>query len=347
MRPMSPLARLSAGARRAAGAAGRWRGAATAGDALLLGAAVLLAAALVDPGLTLMRPRPALVVTLDITQSMAVPDADDPLAPGALRPRGEAARRALHQALALLPCGSQVGWAVFTEYRSFLLLAPLEVCAHLAELRGTLAAMDNRMAWAGNSEVAKGLHSAWEIAGKLPGPPALVFVTDGHEAPPLNPRHRPHFDNDKPGERAGLVVGVGGSKPQPIPKSDPRGRPLGEWAADEVLQTDPRSRGRGASVGQETMAEDPADRGGNDPRALGATPGSEHLSALREGYLQRLAEEQGLGYLRLGGAAELAAALAAPAMGRPVPVRVSLAPVLLALAGLLLVARHVRSAARR
>jgi mxaL protein len=296
----------------------------------LLTAALALAASLADPAITLPRPRPALVLTLDITQSMAVPDADDPWQPGTPVARLTAAHRALHQALAQLPCGSQVGLAVFTEYRSYLLLSPLEVCAHLAELRSTVAVMDNRMAWTGNSEIAKGLHSAWDIAGKLPGQPALVFITDGHEAPPLNPRHRPQFD-DKPGERAGLLVGVGGSKPQPIPKTDAAGRPLGEWAADEVLQTDPRSQGRAGSVGREVMAED-GGAAGVSAAALGATPGSEHLSSLREVYLQRLAEEQGLGYLRLHDATGLADALRAPRLARLVPVRVSLAPALQALA---------------
>ena len=80
-------------------------------------------------------------------------------------------------------------------------------------------------------------------------------ICDGHEAPPLNPRYRPAFD-DKPGEVSGLIVGVGALQPSPIPKSDPMGRPLGYWGADDVLQTDPRSQGRGASVSDERMAEE-------------------------------------------------------------------------------------------
>jgi len=321
-----------------------WR----ADSSLLVVAALALLLAVVDPGLDWQRPRPALLVTLDITQSMLVadvPQADEGAAGMAgagssallLRSRLQAAHQALHQALARLPCGSRVGLAVFTEYRSYLLLAPLEVCANLAELRSTVAVMDNRMAWTGNSEVAKGLHSAWDIAGKLPERPALVFITDGHEAPPLNPKHRPRFD-DKPGERAGLLVGVGGQKPQPIPKVDAAGRPLGEWAADEVLQTDPRSQGRGASVGREAMADD-GDAAQLSAAALGATPGSEHLSALREVYLQRLADEQGLGYHRLIDSDGLLQALRAPALARPVAVRLSLAPALLVLALLALLLR--------
>ena len=43
------------------------------------------------------------------------------------------------------------------------------------------------MAWIGNSEIAKGLYSGIGIARQLPGAPSLVFVTDGHETPPLKP----------------------------------------------------------------------------------------------------------------------------------------------------------------
>src|SRR5207253_861479 len=138
------------------------------------------------------------------------------------------AKKALRQSLLELPCGSKVGWAIFTEYRALLLIAPIEVCANLGELRSTLARIDAQMAWAGSSEIAKGLHSAIGIARDLPGKPSLVFVTDGQEAPPLHPRYRPAFD-DKPGDVPGLIVGVGDLRPSPIPKTDPEGQPLGFW----------------------------------------------------------------------------------------------------------------------
>ena len=76
------------------------------------------------------------------------------------------------------------------------------------------------MAWSGNSEIAKGLHSGIVVAKALPGTPSLVFVTDGHESPPLNARHRPAFD-DKAGEVAGVIVGVG----QLEAVADPEARP--------------------------------------------------------------------------------------------------------------------------
>ena len=251
---------------------------------LLAGAATALAACLLKPGWPVERARFDHVIVLDITQSM---DVQDESLDGRPVSRLLYAKHALRQTLLRLPCGSKVGWGVFTEYRSFLLFEPVEVCANLSELRSTLAHIDGRMAWSGNSEIAKGLHSGIDVARQLPGRPSLVFVTDGHEAPPLNPLHRPSFD-DKPGEVAGLIVGVGDVRPSPIPKIDAGGHPLGFWQADEVAQTDLYGDRRGASVSGERMTEDGA---AAPAPALGATPGSEHLSALREPYLRLLTDE--------------------------------------------------------
>lgn len=282
--------------------------------AWLAAAALALAATFLEPRLTLQRQLFEHVVVLDVTQSMNVTDTQIDGRPAS---RLAFAKHALREALQELPCGAKLGWAIFTEYRSYLLFAPVEVCANRAELRSSLAHIDGSMAWSGNSEVAKGLHSALGIAKALPGVPSLIFVTDGHEAPPLNPRHRPAFD-DKPGEVAGLIVGVGDTRPAPIPKFDPSGRPLGLWAADEVLQTDPRSQGRGGSVGGEAMVEQDS-----APPAvgLGATPGAEHLSGLREPYLRLLALEGGFGYHRLRTAEGLLQALRDRALARPVTVQ--------------------------
>lgn len=287
-------------------------------SARLAAVALLLLACLLRPTLPMQRALFEHVVMIDVTQSMNV---GDMTLDGQPVSRIAYARQALRASLLELPCGSRVGLGLFTEYRSFLLLAPVEVCANLQELRTTLDRIDGRMAWSGNSEVAKGVISGIAVARQLPGTPSLVFVTDGQEAPPLNPRHRPRFDG-KPGEVPGLVVGVGGLLPMPIPKTDPSGRPLGFWAADEVMQTDPQSRGRSGSVGGEAMVEDGA---AAVPEALRAgRAGAEHLSSLREGYLKLLAGELGLGYLRLDGAQGLSRALTDSAFARPVPARADL-----------------------
>lgn len=289
----------------------------------LLAAALLLLATFARPVWWLERPRFEHVVVLDVTQSMNV---QDEVWQGRTMSRLDAAKAALRSAIESLPCGSKIGWAIFTEYRAYLLFTPVEVCAHRAELRGALARIDSRMAWSGNSEVAKGLHSAIGIARQLSGTPSLVFVTDGHEAPPLDPNQRPAFD-DRPGEVAGVIVGVGALKPSPIPKSDALGRPLGFWAADDVPQTNPHLPNRDLNGRDEVPAA-----------ALGATLGSEHLSSLREGYLRLLANENGMSFARVRDD-EISVALRAPALSRPVKTTVDLRNALAALALLLLLAQ--------
>jgi mxaL protein len=285
-------------------------------DRWLLGAAALaLAAGFLKPSLPLQRELFDHVVVLDVTQSMNV---QDQLLEGKPASRLAYAKHALRHALLRLPCGSKVGLGLFTEYRSYLLLTPVEVCANLQELRSTLAQIDGRMAWTGNSEITKGLFSGLTIARQLPDAPSLVFVTDGHEAPPLDPRRRPVF-NGKPGEVPGLIVGVGGLTPLPIPKIDTLGRPLGYWSADEVMQADPR----GAS--------------GNS-----SSNSSEHLSSLHEAHLRLLSSETGLRFLRLQDTQALVQALTAQALARPVPARLDLRGGLAAIALGLLVLRHWR-----
>ncbi|NML17408.1 vWA domain-containing protein [Azohydromonas caseinilytica] len=303
------------------------------GRRALPAAVLLLALAVLDVTVPLELARPEAVVVLDVTQSMDV--ADVPL-DGRTVSRLALARAALHDALGRLPCGSRIGLGLFTEHRSVLLLTPLEVCEHLRELREALARIDGRMAWSGNSEVAKGLNSALRLARALPEQPALVFVTDGHEAPPLNPRYRPPLDTES-GREAGWLLGVGGLQLSPIPRSDPQGRPLGFWNASEVLQVEPFSRGRGGSVEGERMVEE----AGPAPPDLGATPGREHLSALREPYLRRLSQEAGLRYARLQSASQLLSLLQDPAHARRQRERVSLRPWLALAALALLVARHL------
>jgi mxaL protein len=262
------------------------------------------------------------VIVLDITQSM---NAEDYAVGGRPTSRLDAAKLVLRRALEAMPCGSRVGLGVFTEYRTMVLIAPLEICANFRELTSVLEGIDGRMAWAGRSEVAKGINWAIKAADALPGQPAIVFVSDGHEAPPIHPAHRPASGGEA-GKIPGVLVGVGGPLPVPIPKLDPDGRRLGFWGADEVMQTDPISRGRGGSIAGERYVETEEVR----PPAGWPATGNEHLSQLREGYLRLLAEELHFGYLRIDDVARGAEALAVRMQQRPLarvaPTRVSLRP---------------------
>lgn len=236
-------------------------------------AAVLLVASAVLPPLRLPRSTYDYILVFDISQSMGVEDYE---LDGAPVSRLDFARTAARKALRDLPCGSRVGWAVFAEYRTLLLLSPIEVCANYNDLLASLDNIDGRMRWGNASEIAKGVFWSMRTIKEAGEHATLLFLTDGQEAPPLDPaRPMPLFDDLKRGEVAGWLMGVGGDTPRRIPKEDEEGRRIGYWRSYEVLQ-----------------------RFGGTPNDPDAQP-REHLSSLREGHLRQLAQQVGLDYRRL------------------------------------------------
>ena len=268
----------------------------------LTAAAIALGIALLRPTIPVSENLVHALIVVDVTQSMGVPDAQWR---GETVSRLEQSRRAVSELLQEVPCGSEIGLGIFNEYRTFVLLAPLEVCSNFRELQATIDSLNNRMSWAGASEIAKGINSGLQAVKVLQGKPAFVLLTDGHEAPPISLSHRPRIDA-KPGDFNGVLVGTGSLSPHQIPKFDPEGNRIGFWRADEVSQVDIYSKGRESSVEGEGYADDPADAG--KPKELQKPTekaGQEHLSSLHEAYLQMLSTELGLGYLRLTGPGDL------------------------------------------
>jgi mxaL protein len=245
-------------------------------------ALVLLVIAFVLPPVPLKHDTYESIVILDITQSMDVEDYELGRAPASrLAYAREAARRALRQ----LPCGSRVGWGAFTGYRTLLLLAPVEVCENYGDLLTSLAKIDGSMRWENASEITKGVYWSMRAAKQLGSSPNVIFVTDGQEAPPLDPTNvLPMFDDLKVGQVRGWLMGAGGYSPMPIPKTDDDGSRQGFWRAGEVLQPGdviPGSKSRGA----------------------------EHLSALHEPHLQEIAHQVGFEYARLSSTDSIARAM--------------------------------------
>lgn len=270
---------------------------------LLLLGLIALGATFMDLRLPMKRDVYRFVFVFDITQSMNVTDAGSGTK---YARRLELARRAARQTLEGLPCGSELGLALFAEYRAFLLFSPVEVCDNYAAITQMLERIDWRMAWAGSSEVAKGLHSSLLLTKELGEGTRLVFFSDGHEAPPINPRHRPKF-RGKAGETGGVVVGVGGPVPTPIPRLDADGQLVGYWKASEVMQIDTYTLGR-------SLYTSDASTTSNTELQNRIAAGKEHLSSLRESYLQRLAVETALEYTRLDDANTLAKELLQPTL---------------------------------
>jgi mxaL protein len=245
-------------------------------------ALILLVTALFMPSFAIKHDTYDFIVIFDITQSMNVEDYElsgNPVS--RLMLAREAARRALRQ----LPCGSKVGWGAFAGYRTLLLLAPVEVCENYGDLLTSLDKVDGGMRWENASEITKGVYWAMRAAKELASRPDVIFVTDGQEAPPQDPTNPlPMFDDLKPGQVGGWLLGAGGPVPMPIPKTDDDGNPEGFWRANEVLQP-------------------------GDVLPGSNTRGMEHLSALREPHLQELAHQVGWNYARLDGPQSIARAM--------------------------------------
>ena len=276
---------------------------------MLAAAGLLLVTATLLPPLPLTREIVNHLVVIDITQSMYV---TDQVLDGRPVSRLAFARTSLVRAMQQLPCGSQIGLAIFASRRTLLLLAPTEVCANRVELEQAVAQIDARMAWEDASVIVRGVYSATDVAFELPQHPSVIFITDGQESPPR--AEIPDFDRPL-GRVKGTLVGVGGDLPQPIPHLDKEGRQIGWWSAGEVVQ---------------------------QPAKNGAAPSQEHLSFLHESYLQALAPHAGLTYARLADAAAFEKILRDPRLSRPLVVATDVRWVPALLAGLLLVLYYLR-----
>jgi len=227
-------------------------------------ALLLLLVAILIPPFNVARRTYDYLVVFDITQSMNVEDYDiNGIPTSRLAFARTAVRRTLHE----LPCGSRVGWGVFSEYRTLVLLAPIEVCSNYNDLLASLDRIDGRMRWGNASEISKGLFWAMRGARDVGSHPRVLFLTDGQEAPPIDGEGLAMFDDLKRGDIGGWLIGVGGYTPRPIPRTDADGRPIGFWHADEVVQRDAPTAGHKAVASHE------------------------HLSEVREPYLRTLARE--------------------------------------------------------
>jgi len=292
---------------------------------LLVAALLLALAAWFGPGITIPMSRADVLLVADLTGSMNVRDVELGGKPAS---RLDLAKAAMQRFITQLPCGSRVALGIFAERRSFILSEPVDACANYAPLAGSIDALNWRMAWEGDSRISRGLFDAIKMARELDV--NLVFLTDGHEAPPLPVSGRPSFDGTV-GETGGLVVGVGGKIPAPIPKFDEDGYETGVWSEHEVDQVNRLDAHHLGSNPRLSRVDD----------GEHAAPRSEHLSSVREDYLRELARETGLEYRHLDRVDALAPALMKYAHLRREPGRLDLTWPLAALAWLLLALTYV------
>lgn len=293
---------------------------------LLAGAMACVLAALLVPRIQLQRDVFDVLAVVDITSSMNTRDMGAGETPDS---RLDAAKSALRATLQAMPCQSRLGLALFTERQTFLLFDPVEVCENFAAIDDSIAELNWRMAWEGNSYVAKGLFSAIDLAKSLKAD--LIFLSDGHEAPPLPFSGIPPFEGER-GEVRGLIGGIGGHTKTPLTKYDNEGHEIGTYDTQEVPQENRAG----------PPPPDAESRPGYHPKwapfGNEVVDNGEHLAFIREPHLQELAGITGLDYVYVRSGENLV-----PALSRAVkPRRVAAAtdvrayPAALALAFLIL-----------
>lgn len=274
---------------------------------LLLLATILLAICLFKPQANLPKRVFDWFIVLDITQSMNVRDMTEH---EKAMSRLAYAKSSIRDALKSLPCGSRVAIGLFTERDTTTVTYPMEVCEHFGALDETVTHLDWRMAWAADSFIINGLFSAVGQTPKLndkhENTMRLAFISDGHQAPPINPDYAPKFEG-KLGEVKGNIFGVGGTTPARIPKVDAADNISAYWELDEVM--------RYATFGvskktQSVLDMENEQHGRNSPHGKNpAESTNAHLSALDEDNLKALAKVTGIDYLRLNHASNMTDAL--------------------------------------
>lgn len=258
---------------------------------LLIAALALLLIAMLSPSIPMQRDLHNYLVVVDVTQSMNTID---------MRWQGQDVsriayvRKLLQQAIPQLPCGSRVSLGVFSAEHVALLFMPIEVCSNYEVLQDTIAHLEWRMAWRGNSRLRFGMTSAKAALSALPAPAQVVFLTDGDEAPKLNAINKLDLSDWRGGE-GWLVVGVGGDEPTPIPKYDSDDQILGYWAfANEIMAPSQVQSEESIGTRDDTVATDAYEY---------------YLSRLEESYLKELSHEIGADYLSAGNPEALAEAM--------------------------------------
>jgi mxaL protein len=247
---------------------------------LLIAALALLIMALFHPTIPLKRALHNYLFVIDVTQSMNTAD---------MRVNAESmsrlayTRHLLKKTISQLPCGTNVSLSVFSAESVALLFTPIEVCKNYDAIQDSVAHLEWRMAWRGNSRLRFGMQSITAILSSLPAPAQVVFFTDGDEAPKLNATNKTDLSTWQ-GGNDWLIIGVGGDEPFPIPKLDSDNKILGYWAYSNSILAP-----------SQVISEDSV---GTRDDSIATDDYNRYLSKLEYAYLQELSSEIGAKYSR-------------------------------------------------
>ena len=141
------------------------------------------------------------------------------------------------------------------------------------------------MASRGNSNIRLGLQSIATRLLSMDTPSNIVFITDGQEAAPLNAINKTSLSGWH-GGADWLLVGVGNTKPSPIPKLDADNKTVGYWSIYSIKIAP------GIAVNDGTNSK--------RDESYASAPYEYYLSNLNEDYMKELATDIQGHYLKAG-----------------------------------------------
>lgn len=244
--------------------------------ALMLCVLALLLAALFIPQIQLKQEVHNYLLLADVSQSM---NAEDVQINKQNVSRMAYMRQLMTKVVETSPCGTYVSVGVFAAENVALLFMPLEVCANYDIITDSIAHLEWRMAWRGNSRLSFGVKAAASVFDSLNAPAQMLFFTDGDEAPKVNAINRLELGGVQIGHNV-IFVGIGGHSSVPIPRYNSNNKWVGFWPSDAKEF----SAGAVGVTYNDTSKDEP------DP-AVAYAEYDRYLSKLDDEYLQALAQE--------------------------------------------------------
>lgn len=237
-------------------------------------AAILLLLALIKPEIQLKQEVHNYLLIADVSQSM---NAEDVQLNNKNVSRMAYTRHLMTKIVETSPCGTYISVGVFASDNVALLITPLEVCANYDVINDTIAHIEWRMAWKGDSRLTVGVRAAAHLFDSLNVPAKLLLFTDGDEAPKLNVTIRQNLDGVQIGKHT-VFVGVGGDKHVAVPRFNSANKWIGFWPSGEN-----NTAGGGVNY-TDTSLDDP------DP-VVASAEYDQYLSKLETEHLEELAVE--------------------------------------------------------
>lgn len=250
-------------------------------SALLALALLLLLGATLRPSIPFKHNIYTYFLIADISQSMNAPDMT---LRGKKVTRMEYMQNMMHEVVASLPCDTKVSVGLYAGNAVAAMYAPIEVCKNFAAIQDTIAHLDWRMAWSGNSRLRESLFVTAKVVRAMPEPAQVVYFTDGEEAPKLHAFNTKSLEEFQ-GGNDWILVGIGSDEGVAIPKLSEDNQVIGYWS-NESFAMQPGI----AQISESTLGVR------DDNVALGES--DRFISKLAAEYMESVAQEIGAKYIK-------------------------------------------------